>query len=450
MTDLLFNHLTIFFNYMNPMKKRNPFNQTILILLCVALLASCSTMVDEGVSELPDSGLELRMEKALDLMTESTPQSISLCEDVIKDAENMGLTHTAGKAKWYLGYIYDEIDQNVSKAYFYYNESIRDLKQTNDYSTLHSVYLNLGELNRVNGQVNNAVALYEEALKFEKEFSKEELADLYYNYGIVLKLQGTQDSFNKAQKAIEASLSFAREIQNQEDIARVNNQIGLMYKDIGNYEMARIAYQNTIREFQHHPNLKEFAGLAYHGIGVTFMEEEKWDQSIESFKQALEYKTNSRSIFVTMYDMGTVQMKAGYTEEAILAWKEAVKEDYNQNNLEHVKIFSNLTKALSAKDRNEEALVFAEIYNDNIENILDNTEVASMDQQTVLFKDVVREYDDFVQKEPALDYQQIILMTLAIVLLSLSLFSTYKYLRKRKEAKAFRKLQATFEQFKVD
>ena len=73
-----------------------------------------------------------------------------------------------------------------------------------------------------------------------------------------------------------------------------------MYKDMKDYDISRIAYKNTIRDYENsapNSNVLEYVGQAYHGIGVTFMEQQKHEEAIAAFQKALDYKKNSGSIF---------------------------------------------------------------------------------------------------------------------------------------------------------
>ena len=325
--------------------------------LTIFTITSCvqesdvATVTPESIASMDDALAEV-----LDLMDTQPQLSIEKLNDIIEQAEAIDSRYYAGKAKWYKGYIQDEILEDVSQAYYSYNEALKDVLQTKDASLKMKIYNNLGILYRFYNQYDAAIRNYESALNLSDEISVEQLSDLYYNYGVALKLKGDSVSFFDAELAFTKSLELAKKVDYHKNIAIVHNQIGLMYKTLGNYDMARISYENTIRTYITDPNLREKVGRAYHGIGVTYMEEGNNEAAVRSFNKALEYKKSSGSRFITKYDLGSALMLDGHDERAIAVWKDALNEKHNKNSIEQVQIYSDLTEALKKSNRYEEAL----------------------------------------------------------------------------------------------
>ena len=258
----------------------------------------------------------------------------------------------------------------MSKAYSLYNDALKSIALTDSSVVKMKIHTNLGLLYRFYGHYDAAIASYESALNLSEDLSLTQQSDLYYNLGVALKLKGDSVSFFGAEEAFTTSIELAKKIDYHHNIASVNNQIGLMYKAIGDYDMSRIAYENTISTYESAADMREYVGKAYHGIGVTYMDEGKYEQSVMAFKNALKHKKNSGSIFITKYDMGSVMMTSGKTEDAIGTWKEALDEKHNKNDREQVQIYADLTKALAARKDYKEALNYASVFNTNVNSIL--------------------------------------------------------------------------------
>ncbi len=421
---------------------------------CITLIiASCAQEVDmEIVDPAVKSTFETELAESLELMEDNSTLAIEKLDKIIADAEKINSKYYAGKAKWYKAYIYDDIVEDVSLAYQNYNEALKDVLQTDDALLSMNIYNNLGILYRFYGQYDAAISNYEAALKLKDRLPVKELPDVYYNYGVALKLKGDSVSFFKAEEAFTTSLKYAEEVEAHKNIAIVHNQIGLMYKTVGNYEMARIAYNHTIRKYINNPDLQERVGKAYHGIGVSYMEEGNADAAIDAFKKALEYKNRSGSIFITKYDLGTILQRVGRTDEAIAMWEEALQEKHNKNSIEQVQIYSDLTSALKVNNQYKKALGYYETYNSSIQNILEEGEKYKSESDQVLFANVINEYDEFNKPVPFFSRPVVmILMTLLATALVYVIILLYYRSRSRREVSdAVSRIQTKFMDIKVD
>ncbi|MEP1096406.1 MAG: tetratricopeptide repeat protein [Cyclobacteriaceae bacterium] len=423
--------------------------------LCIAILAltSCVQEADiEVVAPEVQSAFDIELEEVLSVMESNPTEAIDRLDNLILEADNVNSKLYSGKAKWYKAYIYDEIVEDVSKAYHNYNEALKDALLTDDSSLKESLYNNLGILYRFYGQYDAAISNYESAIKLKDELTIDQLSDLYFNYGVALKLKGDSSSFFEAEQAFIKSLEYAKEIDNHENIASVYIQIGLMYKAMEEYDMARIAYNNAIKTYIGNPDLADFVGKAYHGIGVTYMEEENTEASVRAFNKALEYKEVSGSIFITKYDLGTVLLRDGRTDEAVTVWKAALNEKHDKNSVEQVQIYSDLTTVLKESNQFKEALVYSELYNSNMQDILKEGESYKSQSDRVIFANVISEYEEFNKQVPLFSRPLIIFLTLLVA--STFVYTLgYLYYRarsRRKVSEVVSKIQTEFLNIKVD
>ena len=433
--------------------KSNFFISTAAFILCLVSLVSCDQEIDEQIMDTSTaSKLEEDFEIVLEMMQEDPALALDKCDQLIKQSEKLNSVYHSGKAKWYKAYLYDEILQDVSQAYFYYNEAIKDLEKTDSSSIKMSVYTNLGLLYRFYGQYNAALSSYEAALALKKDLSPKQLSDLYYNYGVSLKLKGDESSFSKAEVMFTKSLEYAKQIDDHNNIASVNNQIGLMYKAIGDYDMSRIAYKNTIRAYESEDKMSEYVGKAYHGIGVTYLDQKQLNKASTSFQKALEFKQKSSSVFVTLYDLGKVYHLKGETGLAIDTWKKALKEEHDLNNIEQLQVYVKLSGSLSEKGKHEEALSYNEIFNKHMVMLVNEGQKYKLKNNQVLFADVIREYEEFYRPVPWFKNLWVVtsLSVAVFFLLYVLLIVYYKRRTSEEVTRTVSRIQSEFQHIMVD
>lgn len=438
------------------MNKHTPKSAYSLVFVFLSMVTIVSCNQDFQLSEVEATHFPMEEELSDALIEmESNPESaLQTCKEIINRAEERGAFYYSGKAKFFLGYIHEELLDNVSEAYFNYNEALRDLLKTDSSELKMKVYNNLGILYRYYGQYDAAIQNYQSALALEKDLDAEKLSDLYYNLGVAYKLKGDAQAIALAESAFTRSLELAKPLNDHENIASVHNQIGLMYKDLGNYEMARIAYNNTIslyNDVNPSSDVHEYVGKAYHGIGVTFMDEGEIESSIEAFTSALGYKTSSASIFVTKYDLGSALMMKGQGTKAVQMWKAALREKHNKNDREQVEIYADLTTALASNNNYEEAVGYADIYHNQIQNILSEGEKYKSENDAVLFKDIVREYSAFSQPVPFFERPLgIALSMLSLLAISSLAFFYFRLKVSRSIEDTVSKIQMEFQNIKIE
>ena len=200
------------------------------LILPLVFVSSCEqTSDDTSALTMEESYFMSELSAIKDIMWDDPQSALVKADDIIKDSNS---DYFQGRAKYYKAFIYDDIIQDVSEAYFHYNESMKNLQLTDSSDAKMSVLNNLGLLYQFYGQYEAAFDSFERALELADDLSTEDLSDVYYNYGVALKYKGDQTSFYKAEEAFTKSLELARQIDYRGQVADVNNMIGIMYKDI--------------------------------------------------------------------------------------------------------------------------------------------------------------------------------------------------------------------------
>ncbi len=440
---------------MNSNRQHN-FSLLMVCFFAIILMTKCEVTGDQEVLESSTiESFDAALDKAKTAISDDPEDALAQLTDIVEQAKSASSNYYSGKAIWYQAYVYDNILEDVSKAYFAYNEALKYLDNAEDPVLRAKVRNNLAILNQYYGQYEIASKIFLRVLEEKDEIGEKLLSNVYYNLGRNYKFLGDEDSFFKAEEAFTKSLEVAKKIKDHENIASVNNQVGIMYSDLGDYDIARIAFENTIRtykEFDRETEAWEYVGKAYHGIGVTHMEERNFDLAIEAFETALRYEKNSGTIFITKYDLGTVYNDAGFTEKAIAMWQEAVKEKHNKSERVQVEIYSKLTSALAANEQYEEATNYAQIYNEHINNILSVGEKYKNENNQVIFADIIREYDEFNQSIPF--YKEPWAIALMFFLIAVAVYAGssayYQSKLSTKVSDARSEIQIKFQNIKLD
>ena len=417
---------------------------------------SCEMQVDQDILiDVPNESFKTSLAESLSIMNDDPEGAIAQLDELIKAAKDESLSYYVGKALWYQAYIYKKKLDNISKAYFGYNEALKYLSDSEDFTLRAKISNNLAILYQYYEHHERAIDIYLEVLEYEDELEDKFVSDLYFNLGRSYKLIRTDESQIKAEGSFIKSLELAKAIEDHENIASVNNQVGMMYKDLADYDVARIAFKNTIRDYQNaSPNSEvlEYVGQAYHGIGVTYMEQGKYDEAINSFREALKYKKDSESIFITKYDLGSVLFESNQAKEAIRIWQDALNEKHNKSERIQVEIYSKLTSALALHEDYEGALMYAQIYNDHIIDILSVGEKYKAENDRVLFADIIREYDEFNQVIPF--YKEPWAISLMFLFIAIAVYAgSYAYYQSKLSTKVSdtrSEIQIEFQNIKID
>ncbi len=165
---------------------------------------------------------------------------------------------------------------------------------------------------------------------------KPDLAEVYFNMGIVLINQGKLD------EAIEA---YNNALSLKPDYAEAHNNMGIALKDQGKLEEAIEAYKKALSI---KPNFVE----AYYNIGIALQDQGKLEEAIEVYKKALLINPEYAQAY---NNMGNTLKDQGKLEEAIKAFNKALslKPDYAE-------AYNNIGIALQDQGKLEEAI---EAYN---------------------------------------------------------------------------------------
>ncbi|MGB3962090.1 MAG: tetratricopeptide repeat protein [Sulfurimonas sp.] len=168
----------------------------------------------------------------------------------------------------------------------------------------HEVYYhNLGALFGRQGKNQNAVEMYEKAIKLNPRY-----AEAYYSLGVTLKDLGkTDDAINMFEKTIVLNPMHAE----------CYNNLGVVLQEKGNIEDAMLMLTKVIELNPKH-------AVAYNNLGVIFQESHKTQDAISMFAKAIELDP---SIATAYNNIGMIYTDFARIEDALSMYEKAIELD---------------------------------------------------------------------------------------------------------------------------
>jgi serine/threonine protein kinase/Flp pilus assembly protein TadD len=168
------------------------------------------------------------------------------------------------------------------------------------YGNLAMVYVNLGNALRAQGKLPEAVDAYRKALELKPDFPM-----AYNGLGIALRAQG------KWPEAVEA---YRKALELKPDYAEAYNNLGAVFAYQRKLLAAVEAYRKALE-------LKPDYAEAYNNLGLALQAQGKWAEAVEAYRKALELKPDHATAF---YNLGTALGYQGKLPEAIEAYRKAI------------------------------------------------------------------------------------------------------------------------------
>ncbi|GEM_PF-5653979 len=286
-------------------------------------------------------------EQALDLLGVDYDSVRSLATLAYTIATDQGDDFQAGRAKFFVAYSYEK-QGYISSAAIEYLEALRMLEglEERDWRKEARILKNLGKLSRIAGQHEMAHTYYDQALEPAEKDSDAELASVWYNKGFAymksLEFLKSIDSYNN-------SLKLAEKLEDHVKMANIYNYIGVSYRQLKEYDLARVYYQKVIDMKDKLGDGKKFTvGQAYHNIANTYFEQGEFDLAEENFLMTLAIQKKEES-FITYMDLGELYLRQGKMEAAQNRFQQAMASVPSAMQPEHYRIYS-LLKEVSQND----------------------------------------------------------------------------------------------------
>ena len=204
---------------------------------------------------------------------------------------------------------YDSADQ----AYAYAEKALELAKDTykygqaEAYKCMASVHDNLGEYEEALAKYDTATTI------FAAIGERQAAAYVYYLIGAVKINQG---DYNKALEYLFFHLSAVEEYNDTARIAAAYVNIGLAYGLRGD-STKELEYYKKVLEIEKWNG--DYAATALNNMGITYLEQQKYDSAYRYLNEAYEMPNRDKSIFteaILLRNLGSVNMHLGYLLKA--------------------------------------------------------------------------------------------------------------------------------------
>lgn len=183
------------------------------------------------------------------------------------------------------------------------------------YSIQANIYLTLGKMYRQHFRIEEAIEFYDKGIRYAMNVDDQYLfSKLIHNKAVAYRKLG---KLAKAKELILQNLEF---IQKPEVRLLTFNELGLIYRDLKNYEMANSYYDSIINRESKVTHSK-YRGWAYHNKASIFTRQKKYVKGWEYYHKALNEKIklgHVKDLFNTYQDMAELALMQGEPKLALM------------------------------------------------------------------------------------------------------------------------------------
>lgn len=215
----------------------------------------------------------------------------------------------------------------------------------------------LGKIYQVQGSWDEAVAVYEKAIKISrKRKEKRNLIRMYNNTGVVFASTG---DYGKAMSSYEKALSEVKKGGDPYTASDVHINIGEIHRIKGEYGKAMLSYKKALALAK---EAKDQPGMAavYNNMGLVFWKKGDHDRAMEHYEKSLAIteKTGDRSVTAAAYEnIGLIHHSRKEYEKAMAVYKKALllsEELKDESGIAH--LYYNIGSLYVRKEEHDKAL----------------------------------------------------------------------------------------------
>lgn len=286
-----------------------------------ALFFSFSSLFHEAKEPLPEIN-ELH-HQVRDYYETNVDSAIVVATQAVKRAGELGDSFGEAKSLALLANAFD-LKGNTNKSVSSFLESLKQFGTIDGNASLSlraNICLSLGRIYRIHYRVNEAIEFYEKGLMYAVEATDQEVfVQLLHNQALAYRKLG---EFSKAKDLLEQKLGLIVE-GDQTELLYTYNQLGLIYRDMEEYQIANLYYDSIVR-LESEKQQSKHRGWAHHNKGNIYARQKDYDQAWAHYHMALNENKELRNVedlFNTYQKMAELALLQGNSE---LAWSYAQK-----------------------------------------------------------------------------------------------------------------------------
>jgi signal transduction histidine kinase/tetratricopeptide (TPR) repeat protein len=316
--------------------------------------------------------------------------------------------------------------------------------------TLVRVFSGLGDVYEVLSQNDLALRYYMEALKISEGLDmKYETGKLYSNLAWIYK---NQKNFSPAFEFLEKSLQVREEIKDNYGIANSYNVKGVIYFQQKRYKEA-VEWINRALEIRKSINFIEGVAACYYNLGMIYEEKKEYPQALKYQLMAYEHEKNTGNKFnigIAFSSIGSVYTYMGKFDSAQYYLQQAESIARQTGSVElQMEVSFYWSEYYEYQGKFSEALAWHKKFsalNDSIYHETALTKLAEMqalyqtDQKdkaiTLLNQEKLLQSNELQLQKARIDLQGfvIVFVIVALILVSLLAYKTYRYNKEIKSA----------------
>ncbi len=412
------------------------------LILSLALYCHFGLANTTNSSEAAKKTILHLLDSAVEMAKSDKMQAEKLVLSAKSYSENIGYEFGVSRSLFSMGYI-NQVNGKKDTGIIYFMEAAAKLaKLEDDKSTRLNIITNrkIASIFHDHYKFKKAIEFFEKSNEIAVRLNSEVNENLIKNNYLMALSFRKSSEFTKAIEILFEASELALDNNNYKYLTKINHQLGMLFKDIKEYDKSRdhhfevFRYKNKIKNFDWH------GGRAYHNIANTYMEEGDSTKSEEYYRKAIASKLatgNPKNAFISYMDYAELLMLQGKFEEAKNNYEAALASNVvMEGNPNKFKIYKQLS-TLSMKQNDSQAYMkYNLLYTAFLEDDLTkNKNLIETDQQYNIQLVTERYYELIETKRREEMYKQWAIMAAAFVLLSIMGYFAYakiKSIRLRK------------------
>lgn len=282
-------------------------------------------------------------------------------------------------------------------ALSFYEHALVVLKKSTDRVNLSGIYISIGNIYSTLGKMDKAKENYLIALEIGKEINCQNCkGQAYANLGLMHNQQG---DLNAALENYFAAEQMFQSVSNNQQLATVCNEVGLLYLRLNNLPKANEYFEKSFSLLEVTPNAPILENY-YSGVQLLDSARGDWKNAYLNFRQYINYRDSNNNEANTKASMQTV-LQYEFDKKEAAAKVEQEKKDVQQRTIRNsisaglagaliflVVVYRQRNKISKARKRSDELLLNilpSEVADELKEK--GRTEAKHFDEVTVMFTD---------------------------------------------------------------